>query len=111
MSIEEYDRHFKAILEKLDPWEMYNALGPNTVLLCWEPPGVRCHRRLVAEWFERNLGITVTELGFPRSAIPSYENMPTKQTVEEDSRGEEVPKLKIPANETTGFRQGVLFPW
>lgn len=36
--------------------------GPDVVLLCYEKPGQFCHRRLVAEWFEQELGLVVPEL-------------------------------------------------
>lgn len=50
------------ILSKLDPAEIYHQLGEDAVLLCWERPGVFCHRRLVARWLETALGIVVPEL-------------------------------------------------
>jgi len=59
---EEYRREYQAILDKLDPRQVYADLGPNAVLLCWERPGEFCHRRLVAEWLEKNLGVKVPEL-------------------------------------------------
>lgn len=34
----------------------------NVVLLCWEPNGEFCHRRLVADWFKKELGVEVLEL-------------------------------------------------
>jgi hypothetical protein len=37
------------------------------VLLCWELPGQFCHRRLVAEWLEKNLLIEVPELDVPKA--------------------------------------------
>jgi len=40
------------------------------VLLCWELPGQFCHRRLVAEWLEKNLLIEVPELDIPKAASP-----------------------------------------
>jgi hypothetical protein len=59
----EYDKHFAAILAALDPEQLYAELGDNAVLLCWEKPGKRCHRRMVAEWFETYLGVEVPEYG------------------------------------------------
>lgn len=73
---EEYDRIFFAQLADLDPAEIATALGDGAVLLCYEPPGFRCHRRAVAEWLEKALGIEVPELGFPRTLIPSYDDAP-----------------------------------
>jgi hypothetical protein len=72
----DYDAHFAEILANLDPVEVYQTLGENAVLLCWEKPGDACHRRLVAEWLERHLGIEVPEFGFERLACPAYHKMP-----------------------------------
>ena len=64
----------REILDVLDPqktWDELHALagGAEVVLLCWESPeGLAsgktfCHRRQVADWFERTLGIEVPEMG------------------------------------------------
>jgi len=53
--------YYKLVLDKLDPNEVYAELK-DKVLLCWESPGDFCHRRLVAEWLEKNLSIEVPEL-------------------------------------------------
>jgi hypothetical protein len=71
----EYDAHFAEILAKLDPAEIYQTLGENAVLLCWEKPADACHRRIVAEWLEAALGIEIPEYGFDRIACPAYEEM------------------------------------
>ena len=39
------------------------SLGKDVVLLCHEKAGEFCHRRLVADWLNRELGIEVPELG------------------------------------------------
>jgi hypothetical protein len=89
MSQEEYDRLFRAKLKELDPKELFDAVGNNGVMLCWEKPGESCHRRLVAEWMESNLGIEITELGFERSEVPSYSSLawstpkPAKKKIDE----------------------------
>lgn len=61
--IEQYN---KLVLAKLDPLKVFNELTLNNehqvVMLCWEKPGEFCHRRLVAEWLEKNLNITVPEI-------------------------------------------------
>jgi len=67
-------------LSRLDPERVFEELGPRAVLLCWEPPNVFCHRRLVAEWLERQLGVVVTEWGFRRDEIMSADEMPEKPT-------------------------------
>jgi hypothetical protein len=71
----EYDAAFAEILAKLDPVEMYQTLGENAVLLCWEKPWDACHRRLVAEWLETSLSVEIPEHGLDRSACPAYEAM------------------------------------
>ena len=60
-SKEEYTRIFKLQLALLDANKIFDALGNNTVLLCYEKAGAFCHRRIVAEWFEEQLGIKVNE--------------------------------------------------
>lgn len=54
--------YYKEILDFLTPEKVYKELGENAVLLCWEKSGQFCHRRLVAEWLEKELGIEVKEL-------------------------------------------------
>jgi hypothetical protein len=73
----DYDFHFKLILMKLDPQEVYRDLGRmaggvEPILLCWERPNTWCHRRKVAEWLEDALGIEITEYGFARGDILPY---------------------------------------
>lgn len=58
-----YTEHFQSeILNRLDPAEVYQALGENAVLLCWEKTGKFCHRHLVARWLEKHLNITIEEI-------------------------------------------------
>jgi len=73
---EEYDKQFDAILEELDARQIYDELGESAVLLCWESLGHWCHRRRVAEWFEQELGVTVSEFGFMREELLPYVEMP-----------------------------------
>ena len=73
---EEYERRYRAeILDKLDPLEVYNDLGENAILLCYESIAkiesgeTFCHRHIVAKWLEEELAgwydinITIDELG------------------------------------------------
>lgn len=71
VSREEYIQRFTAQLAALDPrqvWDELHALanGAEPVMLCWEvPPWTDrnwCHRRMVAEWLERELGVEIPEL-------------------------------------------------
>lgn len=75
----EYERRFAQILAKLDPKKVAAELqvlagGAEPILLCFEKPPFNernwCHRRLVADWLERELGIVVPEVGFEQAALP-----------------------------------------
>ena len=64
------DVYFRDILGPLDPkqvWDELHGLAGDAepVLLCWEKPPFStknwCHRRIVAEWFEREIGKIVSE--------------------------------------------------
>ena len=63
------ERYFSEILAPLDPKSTYDALCAlvvphEPVLLCWEDlskPNEWCHRRMIAEWLEQELGISVPE--------------------------------------------------
>ena len=76
---DEYRERFdREIIGRLDPaktWDQLHTIaGPDTepVLLCWEkPPWTEqnwCHRRIVAGWLERALGVTIDELPLPTPA-------------------------------------------
>ena len=64
MTEAEYIRLYEIILAGQDPQEIAKDLD-GCALLCWEKPGEFCHRRLVAEWLEKNLGIEVPEFTAP----------------------------------------------
>ncbi|MEW6657187.1 MAG: hypothetical protein AB1424_00875 [Thermodesulfobacteriota bacterium] len=50
------------VLDRLDPHKIIRDLGgDNFLMLCWEDPGVFCHRRVVAVWMEKATGIKVEE--------------------------------------------------
>ncbi len=89
MAKPDYDQHFAAILAKLNPREIYESLGENAVLLCWEKPNEWCHRRAVAEWLEQALGVEIPELGLSRSDVVSYNAMSAAPPKQRKSR----PKL------------------
>lgn len=61
---EEYyiEHYYKEVLNKLNPQQVYDELGENAVLLCWEKSSDFCHRHLVSEWLEKRLGIEVDEI-------------------------------------------------
>jgi hypothetical protein len=56
------EQYRKEVLNLLDPMEVYNELGEESILLCWEGKDKFCHRKLVARWLEVSLGIQVPEL-------------------------------------------------
>lgn len=63
---ERYIAEILAPLNAQDTWEQLHQLagGEEPILLCWEPlkkQGEWCHRRMVAEWFEAELGVAVPE--------------------------------------------------
>jgi uncharacterized protein (DUF488 family) len=77
MPREDYLAHYRAILEKLEPRTVFTDLhllanGKEPVLLCWEKANVFCHRRLVAEWLEKALGIEVVEIGLDRKKMKNF---------------------------------------
>lgn len=64
-----YERlYYKEVLSKLNAKNVYEELGKNAVLLCYEKyedckSGEKfCHRHIVAEWLQKELGIEVKEL-------------------------------------------------
>lgn len=60
---QEYKREYlAAVLSKLNPKTVYQDLGEDAVLLCWEQPGKFCHRHIAANWLSTNLNLPVTEL-------------------------------------------------
>ena len=50
------------VLDKLDAQEVYNELGSDVVLLCYEKSNTFCHRHLVANWLNEKLNLKITEL-------------------------------------------------
>ena len=64
--------YFGEILANLNPQQVWDDLHRlvdcEPVLLCWERlniPGAWCHRRMVAEWFDIELGRVVEEVEDP----------------------------------------------
>lgn len=65
LSNEEYKAlYYQHVLSRLDPHQVYEELGDDAILLCFERPGAFCHRRLVAKWLEISLGVEIPELGY-----------------------------------------------
>ena len=60
---EEYTFCYKTeVLDKLDPKVVYEELGTNSVLLCYEKIGDFCHRHIVSKWLSDNLNIEIKEI-------------------------------------------------
>ena len=57
-------KFYERVLSPLNPKEVYETLGKDAVLLCFEKPTEFCHRFLVAGWLELNLNIQIDEYGF-----------------------------------------------
>ena len=58
------ERYKKERLDKLNPVEIKQFLtsfDKDIILLCYEKQGDFCHRHLVADWIESNLGKSVEE--------------------------------------------------
>ena len=77
-----YEATFAEKLAALNPQKVLDdlnelAAGHDPIILCWEKPPVWCHRRIVAEWIEKELGIEVPEVGFARHRTPAVSAMPT----------------------------------
>src|SRR5437764_1810501 len=73
-----FDREYRKQLDSLDAKQVAEDLGPNAILLCWESFNVRCHRRLVAEGLEEELGIVVPELDYERAESLPFNEQPSK---------------------------------
>ena len=75
MSRGDYDKAYMEILGNLDPLQILAKLPYRSALLCWEEPGVGCHRRIVAQWIEHYVkGQVVPEYGIARDHTPRYQD-------------------------------------
>lgn len=68
ISEEEYTQQYMTkIQNRFDPQALYEKLeekfkGNDIALLCFEKKGKFCHRRLLAEWLEDKVNVSVPEL-------------------------------------------------
>jgi hypothetical protein len=62
-SEEEYANDYIDLLMKrlINPDWLVEDLPDGAILLCYEPPGDFCHRRILAEWIQGRTGIPVPE--------------------------------------------------
>lgn len=83
MKPDDYDAAYMAILDRLDPQEVYADLmdiqdrgkhpDQPVALLCHCAPGEFCHRRFAAEWLEQHLhDVRIPELGYTRDETPDH---------------------------------------
>jgi hypothetical protein len=91
----QYEPQYRAILARLSPRQVVEdprrlADPREPVLLCWERPPFTAtvwrHRRMVAEWLERELGLNVPEFQ-PLPSTPAFPALPRRasRTVDGDS--------------------------
>jgi len=59
----QYATKYIELLEsrKLTPQIVYDSISNGSILLCYEKPGDFCHRRILAEWLEKNLNVMINE--------------------------------------------------
>lgn len=61
--IKDYTENVLKPLNQKDVYDyIVSAFGEDASLLCYEKAGEFCHRRIVAKWLEKGLGIDVPEL-------------------------------------------------
>ena len=60
--IEFFTKYYQEnVLDLLDPTLIYQELGEDAVLLCWEKSDKFCHRHLVAKWLNEKLNLNIKE--------------------------------------------------
>ena len=59
--VEYEERFYQETLSPLISDQVFQDLGKEAILLCFESPGVFCHRRIVATWLEEALKIGIPE--------------------------------------------------
>ena len=73
----------KSVIKELEEL----SLGKDVVLLCHEKAGEFCHRMLVADWLNRELGIEVPELGKMEDSYSSEFVKKTQESRDEIKNG------------------------
>ncbi len=56
------EQYYKEVLNGLDAKETFEILGKDSILICYENYNQFCHRFIVAEWLEKELGIEIREM-------------------------------------------------
>lgn len=54
--------YISEVLNKLDAEEVYQELGDDAILVCWEGEGKFCHRHIVTAWFMHFLKVKIEEI-------------------------------------------------
>lgn len=54
--------YYETVLNKIDAQKLYNKLGDDAVLLCYESPEKFCHRHLIADYFNEKINIEIKEI-------------------------------------------------
>lgn len=58
----QYETRYKAeILDKLNPKIVFEEIGNNAILLCWEKSNEFCHRHLISKWLSDTLNCEIKE--------------------------------------------------
>lgn len=52
----------ETVLNQLNPYELYEKLGEDAILLCYEKPEDFCHRHIVSQWFNKHLNLNIEEI-------------------------------------------------
>ena len=56
------EQYLMSLLDRgVDPNTILDDIPQGSILLCYEPPGQFCHRRVLAKWVEDNTGLTIPE--------------------------------------------------
>jgi len=55
------EQYYREVLSRLNAQTVYDELGENAIITCWEYPGQFCHRYLVSSWFRNELGLEIGE--------------------------------------------------
>lgn len=56
------EQYLISLLERgVDPETIFDDIPQGSILLCYEPPGQFCHRRVLANWIEDCTGMIIPE--------------------------------------------------
>ena len=88
-------------LNALDVWHDIRAMyGDNVTLLCYEKPGDFCHRRLVADWFKRELGQASKRTWSKGTAMLDVHNINVRNVIEHTTVEKTIKEVKAPTDES-----------